>query len=318
MFVHIHVIYLHIGRHCAFSGSGPSVGKNAVKIGLVYPQNELQGDPEAVRRIGLAAEELGFDHLLAYDHVLGATHDREPKLWGPYTEKEPFHDPFVLFSYLAGITRKIEFVSGILILPQRQTVLVARQAADLDLLSGQRFTLGVGIGWNYVEYEAMGQDFHRRGKRMDEQIRLLRSLWSEPLVDFKGEFDRVDRGGLNPRPPGPIPIWLGGFADAALRRAARSGDGFIFADGATDAFADAARLRGFLKEEGRAEDGFGLHCTMLAANSSREVVDTAERWRDIGGTHVSVYTMGLGFSTIDEHVTYIEHVASALQRVRDL
>ena len=284
-----------------------------MKIGIIYPQNELQGDPEAVRQIGLATEELGFDHLLAYDHVLGATHDREPKLWGPYTEKDPFHDPFLLFSYLAGLTERIEFVTGILILPQRQTVLVARQAADLDLLSRGRFRLGAGIGWNYVEYDAMGEDFHSRGKRQEEQIVLLRKLWSEPLVTFDGEFDRVDRAALNPQPGRTIPIWLGGFADVALERAARIADGFIAADGAADAFEQARKLQDLLRREGRENDSFGLHCNMLQAKTPEAVVDTAARWRDTGGSHVSVNTMGLGFTSARQHIDYMEKIAVALE-----
>ncbi len=284
-----------------------------MKIGVIYPQTELQGDPAAVRRIGLATEELGFDHLLTYDHVLGATHDREPKLWGPYTEKHPFHDPFVMFAYLAGITRRIEFVSGILILPQRQTVLVARQAADLDLLSNERFRLGVGIGWNYVEYDSLGQDFHTRGKRVGEQIDLLRRLWSEPLVTFAGRFDRIDRAALNPRPRRTIPIWLGGFAEVALRRAAQVADGFIFADGASDASEQASKLRQYMNEAGRAEPGFGFHCNMLKAKTPQAVVETALRWRDSGGTHASFSTMGQGFATIDQHVDYMGKVADALR-----
>jgi probable F420-dependent oxidoreductase len=285
-----------------------------MKIGVIYPQTELQGDPQAVRRIGLAAEELGYDHLLAYDHVLGATHDREPKLWGPYTEKHPFHDPFVMFAYLAGITQRIELVTGILILPQRQTVIVARQAADLDLLSDQRFRLGIGTGWNYVEYDSLGQDFRSRGNRVGEQIGLLRRLWSEPLVDFAGEFDRIDRAALNPRPRRTIPIWLGGFKDVALRRAAALGDGFIFADGAGDAFELATRLRQFLKEAQRSENSFGLHCNMLRAKSPKDVIETALRWRDIGGTHVSVVTMGQNFTTIDQHIDYMKVVADAVRK----
>jgi len=285
-----------------------------MKIGVIYPQTELQGDPQAVRRIGRATEELGYDHLLVYDHVLGATHDREPKLTGPYTDKHPFHDPFVMFAYLAGVTKRIEFVTGVLILPQRQTVLVARQAADLDLLSQERFRLGVGIGWNYVEYDSLGQDFHRRGKRVAEQIGLLRRLWTEPLVQFEGAFDRIDRAALNPRPRRAIPIWLGGFADAALRRAAALADGFIFVDGAGDAFERASRLRHYLKEAGRSEHGFGLHCNMLRAKNPRDVVETALRWRDIGGTHVSVVTMGQNFSTIEEHIDYLKIVADAIKK----
>lgn len=283
-----------------------------MKIGVIYPQNELQGEPEAVRRIGLAVEELGYDHLVAYDHVLGATHDREPKLWGPYTEKDPFHDPFVMFAYLAGITTRLELVTGILILPQRQTVLVARQAADLDLLSHERLRLGVGIGWNYVEYDALGQNFRTRGKRLGEQVALLRRLWSEPLLEFKGAFDRIDRAALNPRPRRAIPIWFGGFADEALRRAAALGDGFIFADGAADAFEQLSRLRAFLKEAGRASAGFGFHCNMLRAKSPQAVVEMASRWRDVGGTHVSVNTMGQSFRTADQHIDYMRSVADAV------
>ncbi len=285
-----------------------------MKIGIIYPQNELQGDPQAVRRIGLAAEELGYDHIVAYDHVLGATHDREPKLWGPYTEKDPFHDPFVMFAYLAAITSRIALVTGILILPQRQTVLVARQAADLDLLSGERLRLGVGIGWNYVEYDSLGQDFRTRGKRLGEQVGLLRRLWTEPLVQFEGAFDRIDRAALNPRPRRAVPIWFGGFADEALRRAARLGDGFIFADGAVDAFDAVSRLRRFLDEAGRSRDSFGLQCNMLQAKSPQAVVDTASRWRDVGGTDAAVVTMGQGFKTAEQHVDHMKRVAEAIRK----
>src|SRR5437868_6343575 len=152
-------------------------------IGAVYPQNELHGDPSAVRRIGTLVEALGFDHLMAYDHVLGAVHaNRSPALPGPYTESDPFHDPLVMFAYLAAITERIGFATGVLILPQRQTALVARQVADVDLLSGGRLRLGVG--WSHVEYEALGEDFRTRGARQEEQIGLLRRLFTEPVVDF--------------------------------------------------------------------------------------------------------------------------------------
>src|ERR1700691_5635441 len=172
-----------------------------MEIGVVYPQTELRGDPEAVRKIGTGVEDLGFDHLLAYEHVLGAVHaDRTPPLTGPYTEHDPFHDPLVMFAYLAGLTERIGFVTGVLILPQRQTALVARQAADVDLLSGGRLRLGVGVGWNHVEYDALGQNFHTRGAREEEQIQLLRLLWTEEVIDYTGRFDRVDRAGTSPRP----------------------------------------------------------------------------------------------------------------------
>ena len=187
-----------------------------LQVGVVYPQTELAGDPSAVRRIGRAVEDLGFDHLLAYDHVLGAVHaDRTPPLTGPYTEHDPFHDPLVMFAYLAGVTERIGFGTGILVLPQRQTALVARQAADVDLLSGGRLRLGVGVGWNYVEYQALGEDFHTRGARQEEQIELLRRLFTEPVVDFAGRFDRVDRAALVPKPTRPS---RSGSADPAPPR----------------------------------------------------------------------------------------------------
>jgi len=201
----------------------------------VYPQIELHGDPTAVRRFAGAVEALGFDHLLAYEHVLGAVHaDRQPPLRGPYTERDPFHDPFVMFAYLAGITDRIRFATGVLVLPQRQTALVARQAADVELLSGGRLRLGVGVGWSPVEYEALGQDFHTRGARQEEQIGLLRRLFTEPVVDFSGRFDRIDRAALVPRPAGRIPIWLGGAGEKAFDRAARLADGFIFFGGGVE------------------------------------------------------------------------------------
>lgn len=283
-----------------------------MKIGVIYPQTELQGDPAAVRAIGLAVEELGFDHLVAYDHVVGAHHDRVPPLNGPYTDQHPFHDPFVMFGYLAGVTRRIELVTGVLILPQRQTALVARQAADVDLLSDGRLRLGVGIGWNYVEYDTLGQDFCTRGKRVGEQVELLRALWSQPIVDFTGATDRVDRATLNPRPRRPIPIWMGGFSEPALARAARIADGFIFADGASDAPALLARLRELLAAEGRDAGAFGLQCNMLTAKGTEAVVAGAQRWRDLGGTHAAINTMGQGFTTIDAQLDYLRATAAAL------
>src|ERR1700729_1302031 len=229
-----------------------------LRIGAVYPQIELGGDPGAVRQIGTGIEELGFDHLLAYEHVLGAVHaDRTPPLTGPYNERDPFHDPFVMFAYLAGITDRIRFTTGILVLPQRQTALVARQAADVDLLSAGRLRLGVGIGWNYVEYEALGQQFRTRGARQEEQIGLLRRLFTEPVVDFTGRFDRIDRAALVPRPAHPIPIWLGGSSEAAYDRAARLADGFIFMGSDIDRTIDTwNRLRDRVNRVGRPVDEF--------------------------------------------------------------
>jgi probable F420-dependent oxidoreductase len=284
-----------------------------MQIGVVYPQTELGGDPSEVRRIGTAVEDLGFDHLLSYDHVLGAVHaDRTPQLTGPYTEHDPFHDPFVMFAYLAAITERIGFVTGILILPQRQTVLVARQAADLDLLSGGRLRLGVGVGWNYVEYEALGQDFRTRGAREEEQIELLRRLFTEPVVDFSGRFDRIDRAALLPKPARPIPIWLGGFGEVAFERAARLADGFIFFGGGVDhAVAAWERLRDRVGSLGRSVEDFGAEYVSLALGVG-DVVAEVDAWRGAGGTHVSVVTMGQGLDSADGHIHYLATVADAL------
>jgi probable F420-dependent oxidoreductase len=285
-----------------------------MQIGAVYPQIELRGDPSAVRRFGLAVEELGFDYLLAYDHVLGAVHaDRTPRLTGPYTEHDPFHDPFVMFAYLAAITDRLQFATGILILPQRQTALVARQAADLDLLSGGRLRLGVGIGWNHVEYEALGQQFRTRGARQEEQIGLLRRLFTEDVVDFSGRFDRIDRATLVPKPTRPIPIWLGGSSEPAYDRAARLADGFIFIGGDIDHTIDAwKRLRDRVRSLGRSIETFGAEYVLRPQVPPDDLTTEIDAWREAGGTHFSVVTMGLGLDTVDDHIEYLASVANAL------
>jgi probable F420-dependent oxidoreductase len=285
-----------------------------MQIGIVYPQNELGGDPSAVRQIGRAVEDLNFDHLLAYDHVLGAVHaDRTPSITGPYTEHDPFHDPFVMFAYLAGITKRIGFATGILILPQRPTALVARQAADVDLLSGGRLRLGVGVGWNPVEYEALGQDFRTRGARQEEQIQLLRRLFTEPVVDFSGRFDRIDRASLVPKPARPIPIWLGGSGEVAFDRAARLADGFIFFGGGINHVVDAwKRLQDRVDGLGRSVEDFGGDYVAVGLGSVGDVTAEIDAWREAAGTHFSVVTMGLGLDSVDGHIDYLASVADAL------
>ena len=277
-----------------------------MEIGFVYPQTELRGDPDAVRAIGRAAEELGFDSLLAYDHVLGAAHaDREPPLWGPYTEHDPFHDPFVMFAYLAGMTERIQFATGVLILPQRQTVLVAKQAADLDLLSGERLRLGVGVGWNYVEYDSLGQSFSTRGRRADEQITLLRRLWAEELIEWTGEFDSIDRATLIPRPNRQIPIWVGGFSEAAFRRGVMLGDGFMYAGTQDRVLGALERVRALGADQQRDMEGFGHEFVALRVGGAAEAAAAAERWRDAGGTHYAAVSMGLGLDSIDAHLEFM-------------
>lgn len=281
-----------------------------MKIGVSYPTTEVAGDPDAIRKFAWAAEDLGYEHLMAYDHVVKCPHEgREPKLTGPYTDKDTFHDPFVLFGFAAACTDKLEFATGVLVLPQRQTALVAQQAADVDLLSRERFRLGVGIGWNYVEFDALGQDFRTRGKRVEEQIGLLRQLWTTPLVSFDGRFDRIDRAGINPRPRRQIPIWLGGHSEVAYERGARLGDGFIYAapgPGAVEAWESTRR---HLRALGRPEAEFGRELLALFARDAQEAADHLKIWRDAGGTHACVPSMGKGLgSEIEAHIEYVAEV----------
>ncbi len=199
-----------------------------MKFGVVFPQTQIGADPAVLRDFVQAAEGMGYHHLLAYDHVLGANPDRPG--WEsirPYTYKDMFHEPLTLFAWLAGLTETIGFMTGVLILPQRQTALVAKQAAQLDLVSGGRFRLGIGVGWNEVEYTSLGYDFNTRGARCEEQIMILRELWTKELVNIRGDFDIIDDAGIIPLPAQPISIWIGGTADVVLQRCARLSDGWV-------------------------------------------------------------------------------------------
>ncbi|HTZ71777.1 MAG TPA: TIGR03619 family F420-dependent LLM class oxidoreductase [Acetobacteraceae bacterium] len=286
-----------------------------MQVGVAYPTTEVAGDPAAIRKFINAAEQLGYTHMMAYDHVLKTPHvGREPKLTGPYTEQHSFHDPFTLFAFAAAATDTLNFVTGVLVLPQRQTVLVAQQAADVDLLSHERLRLGVGLGWNYVEYQALGQDFRTRAKRLEEQIGLLRQLWTTPVISFEGRFDRIDRGGINPRPRRQIPTWLGGYTEPAYVRGARLGDGFIFAAEGAAAVAGWARVKHHLAAFGRPVEGFGRELLALFARDPQETADHLKMWRDAGGTHGCVPSMekGLG-NDIDAHIEYIARVKRLLE-----
>ena len=230
-----------------------------MKLGAVFPHQDMPDDPAFLRDWAQMLESLGYSHILAYDHVLGAVHERrEPKLLGPYTEQHAFREPLVLFGFLAACTTRLGLTTGILILPQRQTALVAKQAIEIDILSSGRFRLGIGTGWNHVEYESLGEDFTRRGARMDEQVELLRELMREPVVDFSGDFHRIDRAGLLPLPKRRIPIWFGGFRPVAFNRAARVGDGFILGAGLKHNLAAVTHIRQQLEQCGRDASEFGF------------------------------------------------------------
>ncbi len=280
-----------------------------MKYGVVFPQTEFGNDPSAIKDYAQTAEELGYDYLLVYDHVLGAHPDRQPKLTGPYTNQHPFHEPMVLFGFLAAATERLELVTGILILPQRQTVLVAKQAAEVDVLSRGRLRLGIGIGWNYVEYASLGEDFHSRGRRVEEQIEVMRQLWSQPLVTHRSAQHVIDNAGISPLPiQQPIPIWFGGWAEPVLKRAARLGDGWMPAGRAPDDSVKAPinRLHEYLAAAGRDPQSFGIDPWIsIQGLDQDEWHRRVGAWRDLGASHVGVDTMRAGFTSPQAHIEAI-------------
>jgi probable F420-dependent oxidoreductase len=285
-----------------------------MQIGVVFPQTEIGPDPASVARYARRAEELGYRHLLAYDHVLGADPAVHQGWAGPYDVSTTFHEPLVMFGYLAAIT-SLELVTGIIILPQRQTALVAKQAAEVDLLSGGRFRLGVGLGWNQVEYEALGQDFGTRGRRLEEQVTLLRRLWTERSLSYAGRFDQVTGAGLAPLPvQRPIPVWFGGRSEPAYRRIGRLADGW-FPQVPPGPELDRARavVAAAAAEAGRDPAQLGMEGRVTWRGDAGQLAEAAERWRVTGATHVSVNTMGAGLATLDDHLAVLAEAAEALR-----
>ncbi len=285
-----------------------------MQIGVVYPQTEFGGDAIANHDYAQLVENLGYHHILAYDHVLGANPDR-PGWSGPYTYQTMFQEPFVLFSFMAGLTTRIEFVTGVIILPQRQTALVAKQAATLDVLSGGRFRLGVGIGWNEVEYTSMGENFKNRGRRIEEQIQVLRALWSHPLVKFSGKWHEIPDAGLNPLPlHRSIPVWMGGHAEPVLRRAAHVADGWMPNYRTVQEAEKALRiLDEALEQAGRNKNEFGIEFRIAYSSGNPDEWSRLLReWERVGATHVSVNTMGCGFKTPQQHMEALRHFAREL------
>ena len=286
-----------------------------MRTGVVFPQTEIGADPGGVREFAQAVQELGYDHLLVYDHVLGADVSERTDWPGPYTSEHEFHELFVLFGHLAAVVPGLELVAGVLVLPQRQTALVAKQAAEVDILTGGNFRLGVGLGWNFVEFEALGEDFHNRGRRSEEQIEVLRRLWTEPVVDFDGRYHRIPRAGINPPPvQRPIPIWIGGTAEQAIRRTGRLADGFFPQrplDG--DWGKTFALLRASAEEAGRDPADIGIEWRIDVSTGTpddwrREVEDR----KAIGATHLSLATMRGGLAGPGGHIGRIREAAEAL------
>ena len=286
-----------------------------MKLGVVFPQTEITSDPAAVKEYAQAAESLGYNHLLAFDHVLGANAATRPGWSGAYRHTDQFHEPFVLFGYLAGVTERIELVTGVIILPQRQTALVAKQTAAVDVLSGGRLRLGIGVGWNAVEYEALGENFGDRGVRSEEQIEVMRRLWTEELVTFEGRWHKVTDAGINPLPvQRPIPVWFGGRAPQTISRIARMGDGwFPLFPPDDEGRALIEDMREQTSAAGRDPDSIGIESWVsIGRGSPDDWAAAVESWRELGATHISVNTMNAGLSTPADHIDAIRRFKEAV------
>jgi probable F420-dependent oxidoreductase len=285
-----------------------------MQIGVTFPQTEIGADPLVIRDYAQAAEGMGYSHIVVFDHVLGADPAQRPG-WAGYSYKDMFHEPFVLFGYLAAMT-SLEMVPAVIILPQRQTALVAKQAAEVDVLTGGKIRLGVGVGWNPVEFEGLGMDFHKRGRMVEEQIEVMRLLWSQEIISYQGKYHTITEAGLNPLPVRrSIPVWLGGRVETTLQRVARIGDGW-FPQGRPDdvARANIERLRQYIQEAGRDPVSVGIEARLEARDGNLDDwVRRTEAWRELGATHISINTMNAGFKSPDEHIAAIRRYIEAIR-----
>jgi probable F420-dependent oxidoreductase len=279
-----------------------------MQVGVVFPQLEIGTDPVKIRDWAQAVEGLGYAHVVPYDHVLGADTSTRPDWRGPYTSTSLFHEVLVLLGYLAACTSRLGLGVAVVILPQRQTVLVAKQAAEVDVLSRGRMRLGVGLGWNEVEYVALGEKFRSRARRIEEQIEVMRLLWTNEVVDFTGRWHRIDRAGLNPLPvQRPIPVWMGGNADPAVRRIARLADGWFTHLQPDDAGRERLEaFRSYLKEAGRDPDSFPIEGRVNSAKRTPdEWARVAEGFVKMRMSHLEFNTMGAGCVTVDDHIALL-------------
>jgi probable F420-dependent oxidoreductase len=302
----------------ASSTSRSRINGGFVRIGVVFPQNEIGADAGAIRAYGQRVEELGFSHVLAYDHVVGADPAAHQGWNGPYDVAATFHEPMVMFGFLASLTG-LELVTGVIILPQRQTVLAAKQAAEVDLLTGGRFRLGVGLGWNRVEYEALRQDFATRSRRIEEQIELMRRLWTERSLSYSGRFDQMTGVGLAPLPvQRPIPVWFGAQSERAYRRAGRLADGWFPQIGPG---ADLDQARAMVEQAataaGRDPARLGMEGRVRWRGDPEQLAEEARRWQESGASHLAVNTMGAGLATVDDHLVALAVAADATKALAD-
>ena len=284
-----------------------------MELGVVFPQTESGSDPTAIQEYISAVEGAGFDFLVAFDHVLGANPERPDRLTGPYTYQDPFQEVFVLLGWAAGLTTRLGLATEVLVLPQRQTALVAKQAAEVAVLSGGRLRLGVGIGWNHVEYEALGMGWRDRAARYEEQIDVLRRLWAEDLVVFEGRWHRIPDAGIKPRPPGgTIPLWMGGSAEPARRRISRLADGWMLNGRLNDQKrAHIQEMRAWVAENGRDPATFGIAGRVGWTGDLDALVGEIAEWRHLGASHVSVNTMNAGLPDLTAHVDVLLEVIEA-------
>jgi probable F420-dependent oxidoreductase len=290
-----------------------------VKLGASFPQTEIGTDPAVIREWAQTVEEMGFDYVVALDHVLGAR-PGHPALEGTpfsYTSESLVHEPLILFGYLAALTQRVELVSGIIILPQRQTALVAKQAAEVDVLSGGRLRLGVGLGWNPVEFEALGEDFHNRGRRIEEQVEVMRRLWTEEVITFHGKWHEINEAGIHPRPVRrPIPVWFGATSDRAIERAGRIGDGWLAMGRPESENERRVQLfRDSIERAGRSPSAVGLQVGLGGRGPSGPDVwrHDVDAWRRLGATHITVGTVNAGHTSIADHLVALASVRQVLE-----
>ena len=285
-----------------------------MEIGAVFPHNEIGTDPQAIKDYAQGVEELGVTHLLIYDHVLGADRDRPGGFEGPYDKDVAFHELFTTFAFIAAVTKKLDMITTVMILPQRQTVLVAKQAAELAILSNNRFKLGIGVGWNAVEYTGLNENFKNRGKRQEEQVELMRLLWESEVLEYKGDYHHIDKASINPRPSKSVPIWFGGGAPQLIERCAGLGDGWIPLMGPNEA---ARKTLAAIKEKRESKGldwgNFGVQAQAQYAGGDAERWNKhAEKWRDLGASHLAIATHNAEPTNVDGHLGRIKEYLNAV------
>ena len=286
-----------------------------MEIGAVFPHNEIGTDPQAIKDYAQGVEELGVTHLLIYDHVLGADRDRPGGFEGPYDKDIAFHEPFTTFAFIAAVTKKLNMITTVMILPQRQTVLVAKQAAELAILSNNRFKLGIGVGWNAVEYVGLNENFRDRGKRQAEQVELMRLLWESEVLEYKGNYHEIDKASINPRPSLPIPIWFGGGAPQLIQRCADLGDGWIPLMGPNDkAKAMLDEIREKRTAKGLSWEDFGVQAQAQYTGGNPELwAKHAAKWRDLGASHLAIATHNAGDTNVHGHLKRVQEYLDSVK-----